>query len=70
MKRITKLLLFVSCFAMLLGCMIFQRESRTSATSKQRSTLEILITAKTATKFTSEPVSEEHIIQILSAGLN
>lgn len=72
MKKTVKLILLVSCVAVLFGCfnVVLQRESQTSATSNQQSTLEILLTAKTATKFTSEPVSEEHIIQILSAGLN
>lgn len=72
MKRTVKLLLLAFCFAMLLGCLnvVFQRESQTSAGSKQRSTLEILTTAKTATKFTSEPVREDHLKQILTAGLN
>lgn len=68
MKRTVKLLLLALCFVMLIA--IFQTKSQTSAASKQQSTLEILTTAKTAKKFTSEPVREDHLKQILAAGLN
>lgn len=71
MKRTVKLLLSALCFVMLFGCYaIFQTKSETTAASKQPSTLEILTTAKTAQKFTSEPVREDHLTQILAAGLN
>lgn len=72
MKGTVKLILLVLCLVMLFGWFntVFQTESQTSAGSKQQSTLEILTTAKTATKFTSEPLSEDHLKQILSAGLN
>lgn len=72
MKRTVKLILLGICLTMLFGWFnaAFRTESQTSAASKYQSTLEILTTAKTATKFTSEPVSEDHIKQILAAGLN
>jgi len=72
MKRTIKLIALVLCFAMLFGCSnaSSRKESTTSTNSAQQSALEILTTAKTATKFTSEPISEDHIKQILSAGLN
>lgn len=72
MKRTVKFVLLALCCAMLFGCSNTapQTESQTSATSKEQSILEILTTAKTATKFTSEEISEDHIKQILSAGLN
>jgi len=63
---------------MLFGCSnaALQAKPQASAASEQQSTqsgqgtLEILTTAKTAKKFTSEQVSEDHIKQILAAGLN
>ncbi|HOQ23308.1 MAG TPA: nitroreductase family protein, partial [Bacillota bacterium] len=45
--------------------LLFKTESQAA-----QSTLEILTNAKTARKFTTEPVSEDHIKQILLAGLN
>jgi len=71
MKGTAKFILLTLCTSMLFGCSstTSKTESKTSA-ANQQSTLELLTTAKTATKFTSEQVSEEHIKQILSAGLN
>jgi len=72
MKRTVRIVSLVLCCAMLFGCSnaVSQTESQTSAASKQQSTLEILTTAKTAAKFTSDQISEDSIRQILSAGLN
>lgn len=72
MRRIVRLILFVFCCALLFGHfnVIFHNESPIAAAPKQQSTLEILTNAKTATKFTAEPISEGHIRQILLAGLN
>lgn len=72
MKKTVNLILLALCFVMLLGCfnVIFQTKSETTAASKHQSTLEILTITKTAQKFTSEPISEDHLKQILAAGLN
>jgi nitroreductase len=71
MKNTVKLFIIALCALMLFGCSstASKPEPKTSS-SEQQSTLEILTTAKTAAKFTSEQVSEDHIKQILSAGLN
>ncbi len=77
MKKIAKLIALALCFALLFGCAnanskntTSQPESQTPAAATSQSALDILTTAKTATMFTSEPISEDHIKQILSAGLN
>lgn len=72
MKRTAKFISLALCCSMLFGCSKSNSptDTQTSANSNQQSTIEILTTAKTAKKFTSEPISEDHIKQILSAGLN
>lgn len=84
MKKTVKLILLALCTAILFGCSntTSKTDSNTSATSsadskqqgtvdnKNRSSIEILTGSKTAKKFTTEPICEDHIRQILQAGLN
>lgn len=75
MKRTARpilLVLLVLCCVALTGCLYaaLRTDSQASATSEQQDILDILITVKTAVRFTSEQVSEEHIEKILLAGLN
>jgi len=74
MKKASKLIILTLCCSMLFGCSSTtsktETEPKTSEAPKQKSTIEILTTAKTARAFTSESISEDHIKKIISAGLN
>lgn len=72
MKRIVKFILLTLCCVIFFGCSnaTSKTGAQTSTISNQQSMLEILTTAKTATGFTSEEISEDHIKQIVLAGLN
>lgn len=72
MNKMVKPILLTLCFSMFMGCSNTapKTDSKAPSNSKQQEILEILTTAKTAKKFTSDQVNEEHIKQILSAGLN
>lgn len=71
MKKMVKPILITLCCAVLFGCSNTpETDSQAPSNSEQQGIIEMLTTAKTAKKFTSDQISEDHIKQILSAGLN